>query len=98
MNKIQRIILFMITLGLVFVVFRVATGNWIPTSDVFVVIFSALVMLSFVTLFLEHFFTTPTDVLASTIAILLLLAPLRAQLANLGRWYEGFFAYNLVLL
>lgn len=98
MNKIQRIILFVITLGLVFVVFKIATGNWIPTSDIFVVIFSALVMLSFVTLFLEHFFTAPTDVLASTISILLLLSPLRNQLSKLGIWYEIFYAYNVLLL
>lgn len=55
-------------------------------------------MLSFVTLFLEHFFTRPTDVLASTIAILLLLAPLRSHLEKMGRWYWIFFAYNVLLL
>ena len=55
-------------------------------------------MLSFVTLFLEHFFTTPTDVIASTIAILLLLAPLQSHLDKMGRWYWLFFSYNLLLL
>jgi hypothetical protein len=79
-------------------VFKIATGNWIPTSDIFVVIFSALVMLSFVTLFLEHFFTAPTDVLASTISILLLLSPMRSQLSKLGIWYEIFYVYNVFLL
>jgi predicted membrane protein len=82
----------------VFVVFKIATGNWTPTSDIFVVIFSALVMLSFVTLFLEHFFTKPTDVLASTISILLLLSPLHSQLSKLGIWYEIFYVYNVILL
>lgn len=98
MNKLRRIILFVITLGLVFIVFKIATGNWTPTSDTFVVIFSALVMLSFVTLFLEHFFTKPTDVLASTISILLLLSPLHSQLSKLGIWYEIFYVYNVILL
>jgi len=98
MNKVQRIILFLITLGLLLVVFRIATGNWTPTSDTFIVIFSALVMLSFVTLFLEHFYTKPTDVLASTISILLLLSPLRGQLSKLGFWYEIFYVYNIFLL
>lgn len=98
MNKIKRIILFVITLGLVFLVFKISTGKWTPTSDAFVVIFAALVMLSFVTLLLEHFFTKPTDVLASTISILLLLSPLRGQLSKLGIWYEIFYGYNVILL
>jgi hypothetical protein len=55
-------------------------------------------MLSFVTLFLEHFFTKPTDVLASTISILLLLSPLHSQLSKLGIWYEIFYVYNVILL
>lgn len=61
-------------------------------------LFSALLMLSFVTLFLEHFFTTPTDVLASTIAILLLIAPLQSQLSKFGHWYWFFGGYNILLL
>ena len=55
-------------------------------------------MLSFVTLFLEHFFTTPTDVVASTLAILLVLSPLRDKLSRFGVWYDLFYAYNLALL
>jgi uncharacterized protein len=55
-------------------------------------------MLSFVTLFLEHYFTRPTDVLASTIAILLLIAPLAHHLSKFGIWYWLFFAYNAALL
>jgi len=97
-NKIKRIILFVIALGLVFLVFKISTGKWTPTSDTFVVIFAALVMLSFVTLLLEHFFTKPTDVLASTISILLLLSPLRGHLSKLGIWYEIFYGYNVFLL
>ncbi len=98
MSKTARITLFAITLALLFLVFYVTTGRAFPSSEQPIVLFSALVMLSFVTLFLEHFFTTPTNVLASTIAILLLLAPLRLQLSKLGHWYWIFFDYNLLLL
>lgn len=98
MGKAQRIILFAIVLGLLFVVFKLSIGDWIPEPSYLVVIFVALIMLSFVTLFLEHFFTTPTDVLASTISILLLLSPLHNQLSKLGIWYKIFFGYNLLLL
>jgi len=97
-SKTARITLFAITLALLFLVFYVTTGRAFPSSEQPIVLFSALVMLSFVTLFLEHFFTTPTNVLASTIAILLLLAPLRLQLSKLGHWYWIFFDYNLLLL
>ena len=54
-------------------------------------------MMSFVTLFLEHWFTRPTDVLATSISILLVLAPLRQQLDALGVWYTIFFGYTLVM-
>lgn len=97
-TKSGRITLFIINFFLLLVIFFITTGRVFPSSEQSVVLFSALLMLSFVTLFLEHFFTTPTDVLASTIAILLLLAPLQAQLSKLGRWYWIFFGYNLLLL
>lgn len=98
MSKTQRITLFIISLGLLLVVFSVTTGRVFPSSEQSVVLFTALLMLSFVTLFLEHFFTRPTDVLASTIAILLLLAPLQHHLSKFGLWYWTFFSYNLLLL
>lgn len=98
MSKTQRIILFIIVSTLLFLIFYLSTGRFVPSSEQSVVLLTSLLMLSFVTLFLEHFFTTPTDVLASTIAILLLIAPLQSHLANFGVWYWIFFRYNLVLL
>lgn len=98
MTKSRRITLFVITSALLFLIFYISTGRAFPSSEQSVVLFAALLMLSFVTLFLEHFFTRPTDVLASTIAILLLMAPLQSQLSNLGLWYWIFFGYNLLLL
>ncbi|MCX6828586.1 MAG: DUF87 domain-containing protein [candidate division Zixibacteria bacterium] len=98
MTKSGRITLFIINFFLLMVIFFVTTGRFFPSSEQSVVLFSSLLMLSFVTLFLEHFFTSPTDVMASTIAILLLLSPLHPQLSKLGRWYWIFFGYNLLLL
>ncbi len=97
MDKTRRSILFVIAVALLLVVYKLSVGTALPHSEVAVVLFSALLMLSFATLFLEHFFTTPTDVLSSTVAILLLLAPLHGRLTRLGHWYWIFFAYNLVL-
>jgi hypothetical protein len=49
-------------------------------------------------LFVEHFFSKPTDVLASSISILLLLSPIKSELLTMGVWYDAFFIYNLLLV
>jgi hypothetical protein len=66
-SKSQRITLFVITSAVLFLIFYLSTGRVFPSSEQSIILLTALLMLSFVTLFLEHFFTTPTDVLASTI-------------------------------
>jgi len=63
-----------------------------------VMMMSALIMLAFTILFAEHYFTRPTDVIASTVAILLLLSPMHGQLHEIGAWYWIFWGYNAVLL
>lgn len=82
-------------LWIVYVLFR----N--PISEIgerSIVIFSALVMLSFVTLLAEHFFTRPTDVVASTLSVLLLISPTHSLLADSGVWYWVIWGYSTVLL
>jgi hypothetical protein len=98
MNKNQRIILFSILLVMLLVIFELIRGSWIPSGDINIVLFSALILLSFNVLFLEHFFTKPSDVLASTVSILLLISPLSKDLSNLGIWYYIFWWYNFALL
>jgi hypothetical protein len=97
-DKTSRIILFLILLPLLGVIFYAWEGSIFPTSSTSIVLFSALLMLAFVTLFIEHFFTRPSDVLASSISILLLLSPMSNQLNEWGVWYQIFYAYNLLLL
>jgi hypothetical protein len=98
MTRTQRIFLFFLSIALLGIVFKLTTGNPLPTSDQSIVIFTALLMMSFVTSFIEEFFTIPSDVLSSNISILLLIAPLHSQLTRLGVWYWRFFFYNLFLL
>ncbi|MFH5830990.1 ATP-binding protein [Halalkalibaculum sp. DA384] len=97
MNKNERGLLLLIFLGiLIFII--VSFNTSLPENQsAKIVLISTLVMLSLVTFFLEHFFTKPTDVLASTISIILLLAPLNDQLNNLGIWYDFFLIYNILL-
>jgi uncharacterized protein len=98
MTRTQRIVLFLLSAGLLLLVFELTTGHAFPASDQSIVLFSALLMMSFVTSFIEEFFTVPSDVLSSNISILLLIAPLHSQLSRLGVWYWRFFFYNLLLL
>lgn len=79
------------------IIFYFWQGQLLPSSSYATLIFTSLLMVSFVTLFLEHWFTKPTDVLAASISILLVLAPLRQELIELGIWYVVFFSYNLVM-
>lgn len=98
MPKGQRILLFSIYLALAGLISFFHNGVVIPGSSEMIVLYSALVMLCFIVLFVEHFFTKPTDVLASAISILLLLAPIKSDLSRFGFWYDLFFYYNLSLV
>jgi len=98
MNKNQRIVLFIILLVLLVIIFELTRGSWIPFGRINIILFSALILLSFNVLFLEHFFTKPADVLASTVSILLLISPLSKDLNKLGIWYYLFWWYNFSLL
>src|SRR3990172_3154925 len=97
MTKEKRIILFIGFFLLLIAVLYYWKGIPFPSDDVGILIFCALLMLSFVTLFVEHFFTKPTDVLSSTVSILLLLSPIRAKLDKLGVWFDVFYFYNVAL-
>jgi hypothetical protein len=97
MSKGERIAVFLASMALLGIVFALVRGGLPASPQVCVVLFSSLIMLSFGSLFIEHFFTTPGDVLANTVSILLLLAPLRRSLGDMGNWYWLYFGYNLVL-
>jgi len=98
MPKGQRIILFSLYLFVSGVISFVFNGQVVPTGNSTIVIYSSLVMLCFIVLFVEHFFSKPTDVLASSISILLLLSPIKSDLLKMGVWYDAFFIYNLLLV
>jgi len=98
MTKNQRIALFSILIVLLPIFFKLSKKSLMLSNDIDAVLFSALMMLAFTVLFLEHFFTKPTDVLASTISILLLITPLKNEMNKLGIWYQVFWFYNFILL
>lgn len=98
MPKSQRIVLFLIYLIFIAAISFVHNGEFIPVESSYIVMYSALVMLSFIVLFVEHYFTKPTDVLSSSVAIMLLLSPVQGELSRLGIWYLIFFNYNVLLV
>ncbi|MFV7710853.1 ATP-binding protein [Shewanella algae] len=98
MPKGQRIIVFLVVLALLLVGYFVFKTPIDALSNKGIVIISALIMLSFTTLLAEHFFTRPTDVVASAVSILLLLSPIQSELKDMGLWYWIFWGYSAALL
>ncbi|MCF6155745.1 MAG: ATP-binding protein [Candidatus Brocadia sp.] len=98
MTKGQRITIFlgtMLVLGIVYWVYRNPIS---AMGDRAIIVLSALVTLSFVSLLAEHYFTRPTDVVASTLSVLLLLSPIHPLLAETGGWYWALWIYSAVFL
>jgi hypothetical protein len=98
MPKGQRIIVFLAALALLLVGYVIFKTPIDVLSTKGIVILSALIMLSFTTLLAEHFFTRPTDVVASSVSILLLLSPIHSELKDMGLWYWIFWGYSATLL
>ena len=98
MPKGQRIIVFLAALIMLLVGYFTFKTPIDILSNKGIVIISSLIMLSFTTLLAEHFFTRPTDVVASSVSILLLLSPIHAELKDMGLWYWIFWGYSAVLL
>jgi hypothetical protein len=95
MTKGIRLIIFFALAIILIVIYWHFKGTIFPQDTVGLVIFSSLLMLSFNTLILEHYFTKPTDVLASSIAVLLTITPIRKDLVSLGLWYDALFFFSL---
>ena len=96
-SRIYRITYFLLTFVWLAAGFLYFKDDFLSDS-ISVVLFSSLLMLAFTSCFLEHFFTRPTDVIASTIAILLLMTPIQSDLVLYGNWYDYFLIYTTLLL
>ena len=98
MPKGQRVIVFLAVLILLLLGYLAFKTPIDALSSIGIVIISSLIMLSFTTLLAEHFFTRPTDVVASSVSILLLLSPIHSELNNMGLWFWLFWGYSATLL
>lgn len=62
-------------------------------------ILMVLVMLSFTMIAVQHYFVRPTNIIISSTSILLLLTPVHTLVQpSMFAWYQGFAAYNAVVL
>lgn len=97
MRRNTRITLFIVlALGLVAVFY--AVGGTAVFGDVpVIVVLSALVTATLIALFVEHFFGTPSSVLATSVSAVLLLAPAHSELQELGSVYWVLVMWCIVL-
>jgi hypothetical protein len=105
MNSISRFALFvgslLILAGILwFAPFPAFNGGDLTADDKsrLAILASTLIVLSFAVLLLEHWFTKPTDALASAISAALAIAPARSTLTELGIWYFVYAAYLAVIV
>ena len=97
MPKGTRIVVFIISVIALVLIFWFFRHPITALGERAVFIFSALIMLSFTTFLIEHYFTKPTDTLATAISVLLMMAPVRPLLADTGVWYNVIVIYNFAL-
>lgn len=93
-----RIISLIISFSTLSSIYFYFNGFNLPEYSSGVLIFTSLAMLCFNALILEHFFTKPTDVLASAISIILSLSTLSEELYVLGFWYKFLIWYAVILV
>lgn len=103
MNSANRIFVFatllIVAIGILFFI-PYPEGDEInetAKSTRFVIVSSAFVLLSFSALLLEHWFTKPTDALASSISGILLIGPSHIALNEMGVWYPVLLGYLILI-
>ena len=97
MSVKQRLAFFVLFMVLVCALFLLPPTNpQIQSEEAMAILVSAMVLVSFCALLLEHFFTRPTDVIAAGVSILLLLIPSRTLLSPWGVWYWVFGVYEAI--
>lgn len=98
MNKSARILVLaavIVVLTLVAVSFRYELSRIGAPG---VVILSAITMMALSILMLEHYFTRPTDVVATSTSVILLMAPVHKEMSSLGIWYWIILGYAAAML
>ena len=98
MTKNIRLYTFLFLAFLIIIFFKlISDGLFIPDS-IKILLFSSSIMLVFFPLILEHYYTKPTDILATSLSILLTVGPLRQELSEkMGLWYWLYVGWIFLL-
>lgn len=91
----QRLIVLAVLTILLLVIFLYPPTAPNVSSQVNAMLFATLFLLSFTVLLLEHFFSSPTNVIAAAVSILLLIIPSKLVLSAWGIWYNIFVVYEI---
>lgn len=97
MNKTVRAIVFSILFSLVAGVFLFTTSKSFHADNVRIVVYSSICMIVLIVLFLEHFFSRPSDILAASVSVMLLILPVRPDLSRFGAVYDLFLLYTVIM-
>ena len=98
MGRTTRVLLFLGAVLLLFVCFGLASGRVFPDDTPRVVILTSLVTMTFIAFFVEHYFETPSTVMATAVSAVLLLVSARTGLSELGLLLWVFVGWCLVLI
>ena len=98
MSRTVRMVAFLAGTALVFICFGLATGEVFPEATPSVVVLTSLVTMTFIAFFVEHYFETPSTVMATAVSAVLLLVSARQDLSELGVILWILVIWCLVLL
>ena len=93
-----RAFVVLVCFALVSAIFVLIYGTTFYTQDIPFGLYNALVLLSFSTLISESYFTKPNDVIANSTALLVLMVPLSADIAQHKPWFYVVCTMALVAL
>jgi hypothetical protein len=94
MNRLVRILSFVGFFFILSAIVLIWTGHFFPNDSQMLEIYSCILLLAFSILFIEHYFSKPTDVLATSISVLLLITPIRSDFSSIAFWFWLFFGYT----
>lgn len=98
MDKGSRLFTLVVVLSVAALILVIHWAEVASLGNAGIVIFSAITMMALSILMLEHYFTRPTDVIATSTSVILLLAPVHADMKALGIWYWVLLSYAGLML
>lgn len=94
----QRLILLGLLSAMLVAMFNCSATAPGVAPEINSLLIATLFLLSFTVLLLEHFFSSPTHVIAAATSVLLLVIPMKPLLSSWGMWYWVFLCYEALAI